>query len=246
MTFIHSGDAGDVLYSLPAARTLAKKRGHEKFTFVLGRKQGTLHPFTDESGESVASLLRVQPYIEDCYIQKDGQRWDVDFDPYRNYLINNFKRWKNLCQYHAELIQVPNESDHPWLTVDHKAEVPGRPVVINRTPRYRNPMFSWKRIYERYKNVAVFIGRLDEYDNFQEECGPIPYAETPQLIDAARLIAGAKLFVGNQSVCRAIAEGLKQNTILESSRKIGNTVWRRPNLWVGIDGRVPMPHTDHL
>ena len=235
-----------MLYSLPVARTHARIRGVDKFRFILGTKQGVLHPFTPEWAESLASLIRIQPYIEECRRQQGGDRWDVDFDPYRNYLINNFKRWKNLSRYHADLLQMPDESDNPWLIVDEPAHVPGRPVVINLTPRYRNPAFNWHRIYKRYHQVAVFIGHLVEYDSFQELYGPIPYVQTTSLLDAARLIAGAKLFIGNQSVCRAIAEGLKQNTILESSRKLGNTVWRRHNLWVGIDGNVPMPHIDHL
>ena len=107
-------------------------------------------------------------------------------------------------------------------------------------------MFNWQMIYKRYHQIAVFIGNLDEYDNFQEECGPIPYVETPSLLDAARLIAGSKLFIGNQSVCKAIAEGLKQNTILESSRKLANCIYPRHNLWVGMDHTVHMPHPDKL
>ncbi|MGW8177653.1 MAG: hypothetical protein ACWGQW_02495 [bacterium] len=241
MTFIHSGDAGDVIMALPAMRELASRRGVEKFNLILGTKQGVLHPFTPEWAENLAALIRIQPYINDVWRQREGDRWDADLDPYRAYLMNNFKRWKNITRYCCELLQVQDTSHHPWLTVDEMFHVEHRPVVINRTPRYRNPLFNWGRIYNRYKNVAFFIGHEDEYDRFQEEVGPIPYVQTQTILDAARLIAGSKLFIGNQSLCKAIAEGLKQNTILESNLKLGNCIWHRHNMWVGMDGKVPMP-----
>jgi ADP-heptose:LPS heptosyltransferase len=41
---------------------------------------------------------------------------------------------------------------------------------------------------------------------------------TPTLLDVARVIAGCKLFVGNQSSPRAIAEGLKIPVVVEKGR----------------------------
>jgi hypothetical protein len=67
--------------------------------------------------------------------------------------------------------------------------------------------------------------------------GPVPIVATPTLLDVARVIAGCKLFVGNQSCPRAIAEGLK--VPVASSHGRHNTChFARPDAWYD---RLPPP-----
>ena len=46
----------------------------------------------------------------------------------------------------------------------------------------------------------------------------VKYIEVNNALDVAKFIAGSKLFVGNQSSCKAIAEGLKHPRLVEVSR----------------------------
>jgi hypothetical protein len=89
-------------------------------------------------------------------------------------------------------------------------------VVINRTARYHNVGFPWKKVAERFRDQSVFVGTEEEHREFVRECGwRLPHHKTRNFLELARVIAGCKLFIGNQSSPYAIAEGLKKPAILE-------------------------------
>ena len=64
---------------------------------------------------------------------------------------------------------------------------------------------------------------------------------TRDLLQAAEVIAGAELFIGNQSCPRAIAEGLKVAVVQETDRSRDNCHWERPNAWYGYRSCVHLP-----
>lgn len=237
-TFIHSGDVGDVIYALPALRHMSPMG----FNLILGTKTKTRRPFDDVWVANVASLLSIQTYINRVWKQSVSDRWDFDCDPFRKLLINNWRRGKNITSYVCDLFRVPYEcSNQPWITIDMPLHVEGRPVCVNRTQRYRNHRFPWHRVYNAYRDKMFFVGTVKEYDDFQSKVGPLPYCETPTLLDVARLIAGSKLFIGNQSVSYAIAEGLKHPTVQEADPKLCDCIWYRRNAHIGHDQYVELP-----
>lgn len=239
ITFIHSGDVGDVCYCLPAMRAACHG---EKFRLLLGNLIHVRRDFDPDWAESLAKLIRIQPYIEECRYWKTGDKWDFNCDVFRQYLIQGWRKGKTIASYACDSMNVDYGcTNHPWLWIDEPWCVDGCPVVVNRTNRYNNHTFPWVTVYNKYRGRMVFIGLEQEHARFCDTIGPLPYCKTSNLLEAARMIAGAKLFIGNQSVCYAIAEGLKQNTVQEADRRLPDCVWPRHNAFIGFDQRVALP-----
>jgi hypothetical protein len=64
---------------------------------------------------------------------------------------------------------------------------------------------------------------------------------TSTLLQIARVIAGSRLFVGNQSCPAAIAEGLKHSMILEVYRDLPNCCFERVERINAWDGTIALP-----
>jgi hypothetical protein len=87
----------------------------------------------------------------------------------------------------------------------------------------------------------IFVGIQSEHDEFVGLFGFIPRIETPTLLDAARIIAGARVFIGNQSCPMAIAIGLGVNVIQEVWEPDANCLFRRDNFLAIRGERVFIP-----
>jgi hypothetical protein len=114
-------------------------------------------------------------------------------------------------------------------------------VIINRTSRYQNPWFPWKEIVQHYGSRIIFVGLHHEYTAFIKEYGIVSYRETSDFLELARLIAGSRLFIGNQSSANAIAEGLKHNLIQETCLHITDCIFKRDNAQHVFDGECILP-----
>ena len=88
-------------------------------------------------------------------------------------------------------------------------------------------MFPWRKVVETYGDRASFVGTEKEWRDFCFSFGNVARIPTKTMLDLARVIAGAKMFIGNQSAPAAIAEGLKKPLILETCLMMPNTRFRR-------------------
>ncbi len=70
----------------------------------------------------------------------------------------------------------------------------------------------------------MYAGTPEEFDLIRQEIPSIKYLETNDFYELAQAIQGAKIFVGNSSMCFAIAEGLKVPRILESCSFAPNVI----------------------
>ncbi len=69
----------------------------------------------------------------------------------------------------------------------------------------------------------MMIGVPDDFAAFESEVGKIQCYKPPDLLAAAQVIAGAEFFIGNQSACLAIAQGLRHPGIaFERCRGVDN------------------------
>lgn len=249
--FHHSGDLGDIIYSLPTIRALG---GGVLLLSPDLKYHETREIMTPRRFENIKSLLTRQPYLDEVVL---GEILHPDTDYDLNIGRKVFVEAGNgasperqqeilatpLTQVYLNAFDVPREAEREaWLEVDTHVEVPGRPVVINRSQRYHNPDFNWRAIVERYSDRAIFVGLPKEHAAFVEKFGYVPYYPTENLLDVARVIAGCKLFIGNQSCPHAIAEGLKAPVILEVCREVPNCCFKREgsqHIWYPDD---PMEH----
>lgn len=212
--FLHHGDIGDILSSLPAVRQLG---GGE---YVLApypfRNGGPREPMTRARADFLLPLLRAQPYITSAGFEEQPQDITHSFSDLR---ITTYKRdaIDSLADWHARHLGIPEGTldTSPWLRAEPIAEFAGK-VVVNRTKRYQNKEFPWMRILQRNKGQCVFIGNRDEHHGLITPAGGgLRWAKTETAMDIAKIIASARVFVGNQSMCLWVALGLGVPTVAE-------------------------------
>ncbi len=232
--FHHSGRLGDILYSLPALRALGG--GHLVLTPWL--LVGALLTPTDV--ENLGGLLRCQPYIRSVTYAPHKPPDCIDLNGFRH------QRWlqgQTLADLYLRALGLPAaERDQAWLGVEpHRVA----PVVIHRSARYQDPNFPWPAALRRYRRAGiVFVGTPAEHRDFVAAFGPVAYHATADFLALARVIAGADLFIGNQSAPYAVAEGLKQRTVQETHLPWANCVFRRANAAYSLDLDLQWPALD--
>lgn len=225
--FSHGGKFGDLIYSLPNIKTMGGG------SLTLYPNAGTGMVFTPDLVEVIRPLLANQPYIETVrYASKPS---GFNLDTFRNHWRGGY----NISDIMAAWLGLAYASrTEPWLTVTPLKEAR---VVFSRCPRYQNGDFPWGRVVAKYGMEAVFLGHRDEHADFCSRFGSVAHLPTGDLFDAARIIAGCELFVGNQSALRAIAEGLKKPVVQETDPANDNCHWERPNAWYGYRSDVFLP-----
>lgn len=249
ITFRHAGDLGDIVYSLPVIRYAGGG------TLLIEAAHYTRQLLVPENWCGIDDLLMRQPYIKSVEPWGNGVRATYNLNDFRVRLHKAFRpglpandaaKMKSLADWMLETHGVPlTEKDTAWLSVE---PVKIARVVINRTGSgrnhhnvYHNHLFPWRRVWDKYHKDAVFIGTELEHDVFCATVGEIPHCVTGTLHDAATVIAGADLFIGNQSVCHAIAEGLKKRIVLEVWPQGPNCLFFRPDVIHGWDQNVELP-----
>jgi len=221
MIFHHTGDTGDIIYSLPVMKALGGG--------VLFISPDSRYPYprpcrvtpTAETVNNIACLTNQQDYVWNT-LWTHGLPFstDVDFNMFRDcYRVPGLDHWASLFSLHQKPFGVTWPEDKPWLDVDAAIKIPGRDIVVNRTERFHNEFFPWAQLVIKHGHRMVFIGSPEEYQTFRGFGLPqidIPYQPTPTLLEVARFIKGAKVFVGNQSAPMAIALGLGVNIVQET------------------------------
>lgn len=238
-TFYHSGDFGDIIYALPTIRALGG--GH----LVIGptKRYATRLSMTKEIVEVIAPLLRIQPYIRSVTFNEPV---DISYDlnRFRDYLlaepelISRGQPRRNLAEAHLLTFRLPlSECHRPWILVDKLEEIEGKPVLMHRSARWRSLDFPWKRIMQIHGKQAVFVGLEKEYFDFVNDWGYLPYVQTSNMLELARLIAGCRLYIGNQSLPYSIAAGLHKDSLLEVWPDGPNCYFPRKNAFYG-EGKI--------
>lgn len=225
LTFKHSGDRGDLVYALPTIKHLGGGKLYLNATprdrVIL--EDGSLSLFNEAKIRSIIPLLLDQEYISEVVFW-NGERVGFDFDTFRG--TRNLTHY-NLCDAQLEMFKVAKEvRDKPWLRVKRKTKL-DYDIVIARSPRYHNHQINWREMYPFIEGRAVFVGHPSEHAAFQAVCGPLPYMQTNNMLELARIIDAAKIFIGNQSCPYAIAEGLKKTCILEVCPHVPNCLFPR-------------------
>lgn len=214
---------GDIIYSLPT---------------ILSLGGGIIYIPIHQFFKSLYHLLMIQPCISEVRLGCP-KKVDYDLDDFRK----NLKPNTNIADMHLDYFERDRSGrDSKWLTVDSAVETPGKPVIINKTFRYKNDAFSWMKVRDKYRNKACFVGLSDEHAVFQHQLEwNIPHVKTDNLLEVARVIAGCQLFIGNQSSAYAIAEGLRKPAVLEVWPFDPNCIFKRPGVFHGWDANVNLP-----
>ena len=223
MRFKHSGNSGDIIYSLPSIKSLTKDA--ELFIELDVPMQlyaGAFHPnngvrMTKEMFDMLAPLLMLQPYIKSVKIW-NGEEVDYDLDGFR-YIPMNLGQG-NISRWYFNITKKLPDLSRKWLkTGDYLTETP--PVIIARSERYQNPniRFNFLNDYD-----CGFLGTQREYLLMKAKIPNLKWVKVMDFLELAEVINYSSLFIGNQSFPYSVAEGLKVNRILEPCLFAGNVI----------------------
>lgn len=215
-SFKHSGNAGDIIYSLPATIALSNNKSIHYYMNVgqkghYGKKP---HPLgglmlNEKMADMLKPLLLSQSYITSCGQYRD-QPIDFDLDIIRSYPFplnrGNISRW------YFYLFAVNADLSKPWLTVEADRSW-NEYMVISRSQRYQAPGISYSFLKKYGKKI--FVGVEAEWREMKEQLPGIEYRPVNDFLELAKMIAGSRLFIGNQSFPFSIAEALKTQRLLE-------------------------------
>jgi len=223
MKVFHSGDFGDIIYFLPVLRELAAHTG-TKPSMVLGDR-----PVTKKMTDRAQVIT---PLLEAIGIPTEVGNdiaYDLDVSAFRKYHSSNRvlaeAQWMWCRETYPDL---PPWRPDPWIPTDClNVETTGK-IVVARSPRYQSERFPWRAIVERLWEDMVFVGLPAEYDAFIKAYGYIAHQPTDTLLDVAQHIAGARLFIGNQSSPLAIAIGMGKPVVAECSPIIPDCIYDGP------------------
>lgn len=242
-SFRHAGDIGDIIYSLPSVKYLG---GGDLY---IEAAEYTRQRLTPDKWACLTKLLLSQPYIKDVK-EFAGGRATYNLNDFRATMSKELRQKRfairtSLAQRMAEQHGVPLKVlNEPWLSVPGLVGVAD--VVFSRSTRYAGNNFPWTKAVEQYGKRAVFVGLSGEHKEFIKNFGYVPWYPTEDLMAVAQVIAGAMLFVGNQSAPFAIAEALKQNAVLEVWHEGPNCLFARSNVWHFWNADPALPDLDSL
>ena len=227
-TFKHSGDMGDIIFSLPTIRALGggvlflDPEGGESEPLVSW-SNFTHTKLTPVSIRFLSALLWGQKYIKEVRWW-DGREVDYNLDKFRSHV-----RFNNLSDSHLAAFALPfEERNKKWLSVHPKKL--DKPYIIARSARYHSNFSFWEQIDPEIVNNAYYLGLEKEHEYFEYTFGhKIDRHEAEDILDLAGVIAGWEKFFGNQGLPHAIAEGLKKDLVNEVYRVYPGAVFEREN-----------------
>lgn len=210
-TFKHSGDLGDLWYSLPVIKYLGGGGIYLNHRGLSTKKiDGTDSGFTKTLINLCIPLLEAQPYINSVKFW-DKESVKVDIDEFRRFI---HIKDGNLCKSILYSFSVPmSELNEAWITCGKRTLAP---TVFARSGRFQNPAIVEKlKTLLKQNRDSVFVGLPDEHRKFQREIGRIHYQPIRDFLELAEIINGSELFIGNQSSPMALAIGLNKPFVQE-------------------------------
>jgi hypothetical protein len=215
-SFKHSGNAGDLIYALPTIKHLAGPEGASlrlALDIPISNKH-LRHPLGNvmlNQGifDRLSKLLLAQDYLREVQVHV-GEAVDFDLDVIRRAPLPHDRL--GICQWYGYFLGTAPDLSQPWLTVDPDPTTRDT-VLLARSGRYRNDFLDF-RFLGGVPNLA-FVGLQDEYEDMRRQLPNLRWLQVEDFHQLARLIAGCRLFIGNQSFPFALAEALKAPRVLE-------------------------------
>ena len=222
-TFKHSGDLGDIIYSLPTIKMLG---GGVLYLDITG---GADEPscraqcmngktkFNETSYNFVRPLIAAQPYITDVKIF-NGEKIDHNLNLFRYKFAdpNSRSSTKNLLDLHLDAFNLPEwDPNAGWLEVAEPIFLE-RKTIVSRSPRMQ-ANYPWFEVNKfNFRDKAVFVGLPKEHDIFEYTFDiKIPHHQVKDALELAQVIAGCKAFAANSTFTLAVAIGLGTVPIIQ-------------------------------
>lgn len=223
-TYKISSYAGDLIYCLPGIKHVCKMGNTTaEIYFWLDREwgdsvQGQKHPYglNEYVLNMITPLMEAQPYIHS--ISKfEGQKVKCDLDEFRTNRITSMP-YGSITRWPMQIWpDMQCDLSVPWLNVDAYLadEQALDKIIINRSGRWNNTMMHYWFLRE-YQKDLIFAGLPEEHAAFCQAWElDIPLLKVDSFLQLAVALRSCKFFIGNQSMCFAMAEAMKIPRILE-------------------------------
>lgn len=234
---IHSGNAGDVIYSLPSVRAL----GIRHLILNVYTDPDPLRKLSERNARALTPLLLAQEYVDRVTLVTAGvpleavdpQCIDVDYvlDRFRNEDVEHV----HLMQAHAKALHAAIDVNVPFLRVPEGAAEASE-VVLALTPRYRGLSDEFLRDLMLYFDDILILAIPDEWRSVAGIPGRV--RQCADFLEMAQLIQRTKIFIGSPSLASAIAEGLKAPRIIDRPLEFPNAFPIGPRGYVLPSGRA--------
>ena len=218
ISFLHSGNLGDIINSLPVIKEISKNKicnlFIEKNKLLPTQAQNLNHPLgkyylTENSVNKILPLLKKQDYIKNVNIF-NNQKIDINLNFFRelpiNFNIDSVRWYFHITGVHADL-------NKPYLHNIENHAVKDK-IIIIRTNRRKNYLINYNFL-NNYDNT-LFLGLEDEYNELKKEIQNLIFYECKDFLEMAQIIQSSKIFIGNLSFGYTLAEALKKPRLLES------------------------------
>lgn len=246
LNFKHSANAGDLIYSLPGIRAACRRFGKKAKIlcgFDLTGKYAAEHPlgnrlFTPEMFNTV------QPLVEGLAFIESMEHWENQCDVHYNLDEIRYIPEK-LGMPHTEIRQwimmqfpeLTGDIGEPWIPPANRKKDVEPYIALNLTQRYRNDEINYSFL-DSLGIPVLFLGVPKEHDLAIIQCRKAQYIKTKNYAEVAGVIGNSVLFIGNQSSCFAVAEGMGHPRLLEQDRKATNVIPCTPNGAVFVDQKA--------
>lgn len=218
ISFLHSGDMGDIVAGMAAVKEHCESRG-AKARLLLDTSGGWTNDLCVRQSKGLgmkfgraqlaylAPLLDAQPFVA-CVEEWDGKEApDADLNEFRRGLCRPWsaETRKNLLYSHQKALGQPVGWRGPWL----RAPVPPAPIwewLAARSTRYH----SSDQIYKKHLHeIRAFVGTDLELASF-EDCFRVKPNRVlaPTALDLAEEIAASRNILVNGTLAYWIAVGL--------------------------------------
>src|ERR1700691_3738711 len=226
----HSGSVGDIIYSLPALRSLKAQHGVDEVIYYLHLNQEVRYSGWHPLGNVLLDATfaeRLQPLLlaQDCVQRVEvysGQPVNVDFDAFRRIPINHamysIPRW-----YFLFIAGAAWDLSNPWISVRRDDRFKDF-ALVGRNSRLRSPFIRYD-FMDQYADRIVFVGVRREFEEFQAECPRcVGFYEASDFLELASVLAGCRFYAGNQGLIYTLAESLKISRLLETNIQAANNI----------------------
>jgi hypothetical protein len=224
LCFNHSGNLGDIVFSLHFCKEVMQFKNEEKFDFNIKTnvncKYSSFHPYknvrmTKECAIMLQPLLEYQHYINKVYISDKTPEQCLDLDLFRKLNLNfsggDIRSW----YYALSSVHLQRNFFEKILFSPINKICENKIIVVN-THRYQNIYINYK-LLKPFEQYLVFCGTREEYYDFKIKSGvECDHKEFKDFLEFASIVEGSKGLLGNQSGLYSIAECLKCPRILIS------------------------------
>jgi len=226
----HSGNSGDIIYSLPSLLGLKQQGKFDKINFYVHLNVPMGYSAPHPLGNVLMNedfYLKMKPLLESqSYINKvaiyNNEKIDIDLDIFRSIPINltsfSIPRW-----YMLFIIGTTYDLSIPWINVEIDETFKDK-IMISRNKRVYSQHINYN-VLNQYSDKIVFIGVEKEFVDFRIQCPNAKHFYCAiDFLDLAKKIKGCKGFIGCQGFPFTLAEAIKVNRLLETNNFAPNNI----------------------